>query len=876
MTIFDSFNKPSWQHRDPETRKSAITDIEDEATLLSLVQDDPDDGVRSLALARISNSSVLEDLTQTLPPDLQNQAKAQLLALLLPDASQLSSLTDDALLVRIAGLAEDPQLIDASISQVKSPETRMELAVNHPLAKVRITAAKGIESAEQLRELMLQTRHKDKSVYRYCKEHLDTLNAAVRVESERRQKIGQLSEDARSLSTAVDSPEYKARFQVLEHRWAPLKEHAAPGEQQQIEGDLEICSGRMDQLGEVIQAEEDRQAQIAGATQSLLDILEKLDGIDLAELQLTDGGKIQAFTRSLDEIEDRWLAAMHYAQPASKQTKECKDQLSLWRSIAEVSKRLVSRKSALVHLHEEFGKLDKTDYMAHHKLLQKAEKHLKKLPWPESQSSTTPAPILQLQELQANLQQHLSELKKQEKNKLQQLDTAFEALRKELDDSHFNNADRFHNKIRNLLKHLGPDHQDHFHHELRPLTARLHEIHDWQGFAIEPKKIDLCERMAALIGSDEVPDALAAKIKAMQTEWKTLGHISPRRDQALWKKFHAAAEQAYKPCKQAFAQQSVVRKENLKQRMALVEQLIDYDNRMHWPGSTDSGADTADPDWRMVQKTLDTARTAFNNIKPVDGKGERKSRKALQAICDLIYSHVKDEYERNISRKETLVSEAKSLLELEDLRDAINRAKDLQRDWKNVGITPRQLDRKFWKEFRAACDGVFGRLDEQRKVENSAKNERAEQARLRAQQKRERWPRLLDRMQACALKSEDAEKATGLWEREDSIPSGIDKEALAAWWENGCDLDASEDALREACIAMEILIEVESPPEDKEARMAYQMQRLLEGMGSAQGEHDDRLLDQVNAFIAMRPPEPWLERFCCDGKIIPQKSRTPG
>jgi len=70
----------------------------------------------------------------------------------------------------------------------------------------------------------------------------------------------------------------------------------------------------------------------------------------------------------------------------------------------------------------------------------------------------------------------------------------------------------------------------------------------------------------------------------------------------------------------------------------------------------------------MFQITLDTARKAFNDIKPVSGKGERKSRNALQKICDQIYSHIKEEYGRNIDRKKELVEQAKSLVEHEDLR----------------------------------------------------------------------------------------------------------------------------------------------------------------------------------------------------------------
>jgi len=51
--------------------------------------------------------------------------------------------------------------------------------------------------------------------------------------------------------------------------------------------------------------------------------------------------------------------------------------------------------------------------------------------------------------------------------------------------------------------------------------------------------------------------------------------------------------------------------------------------------------------------------------------------------------------------------------------------------------------------------------------------------------------------------------------------------------------------------------------------MAYQMSRLLEGLGSQQDDRDQQLLQQVNNFIALRPQAAWLERFCCGGKIIP-------
>ena len=79
----------------------------------------------------------------------------------------------------------------------------------------------------------------------------------------------------------------------------------------------------------------------------------------------------------------------------------------------------------------------------------------------------------------------MNTLREKEKHNLEQLVSKFEELRKELDTNHFRNADRALNRVRNVLRKLDPRHQQHFQSELRPLIARLNEIHDWQGFAIE-------------------------------------------------------------------------------------------------------------------------------------------------------------------------------------------------------------------------------------------------------------------------------------------------------------------------------------------------------------------------------------------------------
>ncbi|NNK31875.1 MAG: DUF349 domain-containing protein, partial [Xanthomonadales bacterium] len=277
------------------------------------------------------------------------------------------------------------------------------------------------------------------------------------------------------------------------------------------------------------------------------------------------------------------------------------------------------------------------------------------------------------------------------------------------------------------------------------------------------------------------------------------------------------------------------------------------------------------------------ARKAFAELAPVDRKQERKSRKALDKVCTRIYGHLEKEYDRNIEAKKALIAEAKALVEMEDLRQAIDRAKAIQRQWKSVGLTPQRADRPLWKEFRKTCDAIFARLGEERdqrhaerraRVEQrqAADKDRAEKAAARKRQVQEQWQRLLDRMQACAFKAEDAEKAAALWGEDGDLPKGIDAEALEAWW-NEAPPAPDEDACRTVCIAIEVLAGMDSPPEDKQARMAYQMQRLVEGMGSGSEDRSERLLGQVNQVVALRPPAQWLERFSRGVQSVRAKTR---
>ena len=119
----------------------------------------------------------------------------------------------------------------------------------------------------------------------------------------------------------------------------------------------------------------------------------------------------------------------------------------------------------------------------------------------------------------------------------------------------------------------------------------------------------------------------------------------------------------------------------------------------------------------------------------------------------------------------------------------------------------------------------------------------------------------------CATAGQENRHETPSWMASGELPKGIDAALLKAFWAQGPAED-SDDRFREACIALEVFGEIESPAEDKKARMNYQLRRLTQGLGHRVQEPSQALIDHINAFHALRPASSWVERFYAGVKSI--------
>ncbi len=235
--------------------------------------------------------------------------------------------------------------------------------------------------------------------------------------------------------------------------------------------------------------------------------------------------------------------------------------------------------------------------------------------------------------------------------------------------------------------------------QLQHVDERLDELKDWKTFRVEPKRAELIQRMQSLVGAEISPEELARQIRRLRDEWRTLHRGAGEEPTPEWQQFDEAAERAYEPCREHFARQAEVRQQNQARREELLERLATFA----------AAQDGDQANWSLVRQVIFEARTEWQQHAPVDQSVVKPLQARFHAQLGELQKRLDAEYARNVQAKRDIIARAAELATLEDTRQAIEEAKNLQRAWKAVGIVPRPQDNSLWEAFRRNCDAVFER-----------------------------------------------------------------------------------------------------------------------------------------------------------------------
>lgn len=286
----------------------------------------------------------------------------------------------------------------------------------------------------------------------------------------------------------------------------------------------------------------------------------------------------------------------------------------------------------------------------------------------------------------------------------------FELLKKALDDGKSRDALPTWDKIQGNINNTSGKIYSELQKASNAYKDKLNELRDWKTFASTEKKKELIEHMKHLIDSKMHATDKSKHIRKTHSEWKSLGRSS--QNESLWKQFKKLSDQAYEPCKEHFKKRKLQMAENLKNRRGICDRL---ENELKEIALESVNIST-------LNKLLSNGDLEWKKYAPIEQSKIKTLQKRYYAAVNQFRKIRKNTLRDNSDKKRECINHANALIALEDRQKAMTEAKNLQQKWKKLGPTSFKEDKKYWEDFRSACDKIF----EKRNQESSEHKQKLE------------------------------------------------------------------------------------------------------------------------------------------------------
>lgn len=700
--------KPRLDAPEPEERRTALAALDAGAQddFERLCRTDPDTSVRLAALARLTR---VDALAATLDDAaVAGEAAKRLLAL--TDAGGADSLRDHPAVRRAAvAAAETAEAAAQAAAGIEDAAERAAALLAHPRASIRLAAADTIWEPAVLAALEKGARGADSATHRLARERAALHRSAMANRDGENAHAEEVL--AAAITLAHADPHYQARYTALERKWrdaiAAIRatdetlarfgvvardvealgarfpaRHAvekAPQVDVQAFGDLVTQAEALGAtVADIIAGASAGAEPFEAALRQLRDAKRQADALAarwnvLTDAQPADDALRQRFDAARADVAARahpFERAATLAEAAAKTLAEALPDAS--DAATEERKRALSRqRAAVARLIERYA-------------------------WPDEVAA--PSPLTALLEKQTAIENALAQCEVEAAEHAEEAGRALATLRECVERGAAAQAVAQERRVRNLLDTLTRQHAHALRAELAAVSGAVRELNEWRLYAETPKREGLCREMEALAEKPLPATAQIEAVRALRERWKALGGANMGRHRALHKRFEAAAEQAFAPCRAHFKAEAERRRFNLEQRQAIVAALENFLDNNDWEHAH----------WRGVERILRQARADWRSYHPVDRKAERAIKSRFEALAQRIHGLLKEAWAKHEQAKEAIVAEAAKVRASGDQASAkADAMKGLQRRWKQVGPVPRGADQRLWKRFRAECDAVF-------------------------------------------------------------------------------------------------------------------------------------------------------------------------
>ena len=240
------------------------------------------------------------------------------------------------------------------------------------------------------------------------------------------------------------------------------------------------------------------------------------------------------------------------------------------------------------------------------------------------------------------------------------------------------------------------------------------------------KKLEIIEKIKAMVTSPEEANKTFQEFKALQQEWREIKAVPAEKANELWRNYQLYVEQFYDLLKLNSEAREYDFKKNLELKTKLCEaaeklaEETDVISAFHQLQKLHQEYREIGP----VNKDLrEEIWTRFKNASTVINKRHQQHFEAIRA-----------REEENLQKKTELCEKVEAIAAEENKGsgDWERRTKEiieLQSEWKTIGFAPQKMNVKIFERFRAACDDFFGRKAEYFKSLKDTFKENAEKKR---------------------------------------------------------------------------------------------------------------------------------------------------
>ena len=220
------------------------------------------------------------------------------------------------------------------------------------------------------------------------------------------------------------------------------------------------------------------------------------------------------------------------------------------------------------------------------------------------------------------------------------------------------------------------------------------------------KKLEIIEKIKAMVTSPEEANNSYQEFKQLQQEWKEIKPVPAENANELWRNYQLDVEQFYDLLKL----NSEAREYDFKKNLEIKTKLCEAAEKL---------ADEEDviSAFHQLQELHNEYRESGPVAKELRESIWSRFKAASTVINKKHQQHFEDlraKEEENLNKKTALCEKVEAIAKEEnkkaaDWEEHTKQIIEIQNEWKTIGFAPQKMNVKIFERFRAACDDFFGR-----------------------------------------------------------------------------------------------------------------------------------------------------------------------